>query len=343
LTFYGLVEDVIRNATQDGSARGKNKKRQQLLFTANGTAKSSTIKGGDLRIDRRDVDISRRSSLTKALSFQNISDLDDMASNLGKHSVSMNNLMLENEVKGCGDSPLQSKCRMTVSGHRFLAIVKRYLSLKSNTKIVVDNKQISTVRKSKSSTVWNPRDGGGGGGVFRPTSAQGATLVLVAEPDYVTVFGQRSELELLFPDCQVVPLRTTSSAFIDAQLVYQPDDPSVTDETSSDLECPTPRRSSTSEVLWRIYKHRIQSRGFCVTVQSHWRDKETLEDHYQWLLHKKSNTKNSTGRRSNLNLVSNGSNNVPLNAPLGRRTSVLQRLFQRSSLTVHLTSDAICE
>jgi hypothetical protein len=55
----------------------------------------------------------------------------------------------------------------------------------------------------------------------------------------------RSELELrlssgtanLFPDCQVVPLRTTGPAFIDALLVYQPDDPSVTDETSSDLEC----------------------------------------------------------------------------------------------------------
>ena len=320
------MEDVIRNATQDGSARGKsNKRRHQSLFGAEaprGAVKSEPVKeNADPTPNPFHADGRPRSaSLSKrALSFQNIADLDDVkALNLAKHSVSMNSLVLDADVKGCADAglPPSTKCqqqRVSLNGHRFLAIVKRYLSLKSTSK-AADH----TIRKSKSCTptLWSPRDGGGGGGggVFRPTCAQGATLVLVAEPDYVTVFGQRSQLELIFPDCHVVPLRTTSSALIDAQLVYQPDEERVVDgdESASDLDAAVPKRSSSAEILWRLYRHRIQARGFNLTVQSQWRDRQSLGDHHQWLLYKKNNAKSSSSSSSSTTTLSKQHRPIPV-------------------------------
>ena len=110
---------------------------------------------------------------------------------------------------------------------------------------------------------------GTGGGVFRPASAQGTTLVLIAAADYVTVYGQRPELECIFgADYQVVSLRTTSSAFIDAQLIYQPpDNDSVDDQNQPQQQ---QRNRTRSELLWRLYQQRIRSRGFVITVQTHW-------------------------------------------------------------------------
>ena len=115
---------------------------------------------------------------------------------------------------------------------------------------------------------------GTSGGVFRPASAQGTTLVLIATPDYVTVYGQRTELESIFgTDYQVVSLRTTSSAFIDAQLIYQPADAAdiVDDERrQQQQQQPLQRNRLRSELLWRLYQQRIRSRGYVITVQTHW-------------------------------------------------------------------------
>ena len=115
---------------------------------------------------------------------------------------------------------------------------------------------------------------GTSGGVFRPASAQGTTLVLIAAPDYVTVYGQRAELESIFgTDYQVVSLRTTSSAFIDAQLIYQPADAAdiVDDERRQQQQQPPLQRNRLrSELLWRLYQQRIRSRGYVITVQTHW-------------------------------------------------------------------------
>ena len=98
--------------------------------------------------------------------------------------------------------------------------------------------------------------------------------MLIAAPDYVTVYGQRAELESIFgTDYQVVSLRTTSSAFIDAQLIYQPADAAdiVDNERRQQLQQPPLQRHRLrSELLWRLYQQRIRSRGYVITVQTHW-------------------------------------------------------------------------
>jgi len=320
LTYFGLVDDVLRNATQEAY------KRRYAVVPCT-----------------RSVDADHRPPLSSSLSVHNVN---------GSTSDLMNGAMRQLPVR-CSQASL--------NGHRrFLNVVKKYLNVKSNS--LNDNEHgdgahahpngqadvvrvTSNERRSHSSllNLWNSSAStpGTGGGVFRPASAQGTTLVLIAAADYVTVYGQRPELECIFgADYQVVSLRTTSSAFIDAQLIYQPpDNDSVDDQNQPQQQ---QRNRTRSELLWRLYQQRIRSRGFVITVQTHWRDKATLETHHQWLLHRKSGWKYSSGRRAYLNL------SLPVSsAPsavqnlLGRRTSVMQRFFHKSALSLHSEVTAV--
>ena len=269
----------------------------------------------------------RRLPLCKSVSFQNLGrDSSQVVSaNVIANSVSMSSLAVENE----GQTAKYQSSRSWPNGQRFFTIIKRYLSVKSIRKTGgdIEKQHIHQgVRRSEtfgSPGQWNPRQGG----VFRPSCAQGATLVLVAYIDDVTVFGQRVELEKIFPEGQVIPLRTTSSAFIDAKLHHQ------TEQWVNDA--PSSLTKRRSELLSRIYKQQIQRHGFTITVQSEWRDRETLIYHFQWLLHKKSSLKNTTARKT----YQSAPPNIPLGNSLGRRTSVLQRFFQRNSLAANTSSD----
>lgn len=81
----------------------------------------------------------------------------------------------------------------------------------------------------------------------------------------------------------------------------------------------------------------------CVDVK---KDKATLETHHQWLLHRKSGWKYSSGRRGYLSLSLPSSSAVS-SAPsavqnlLGRRASVMQRLFHKSTLSLHTEVTAV--
>jgi len=342
LTYFGLVDDVLRNATQEAY-----KRRYAVVAPA-----------------RRSADASERPPLGSTLSVCNTDSLERASRNCAVGSTS--DLLKESGTGTLASSRCAGHAAAASGQRRFLSVIKRYLNVKS--KEMNENDAVAThphvVRLSTSASrshssllnLWNSSGNHGGsavgpsGGVFRPASAQGTTLVLIAAPDYVTVYGQRAELESIFgTDYQVVSLRTTSSAFIDAQLIYQPADAAdiVDNERRQQLQQPPLQRHRLrSELLWRLYQQRIRSRGYVITVQTHWRDKATLETHHQWLLHRKSGWKNSSSRRAYLSLTLPSSSSVA-SAPsavqnlLGRRASVMQRLFHKSTLSLHTEVTAV--
>lgn len=353
LTFFGLVEDVIRYATQEGSGRSKQSKRRSVLFTTRDTQ------------DRKVETLPKRVPMAKCQSIQNVHFISDRSATGIEtvQSASMSDLNVERPDTEIRDQNLDvqstARCnRANIHGHRFLNAIKRYLSLKSANG---NHRQTGPKRPSQdggNAAMWNPRqvNTAGGGGVFRPNSARGSTLILIAAPDSVTVYGQRNQLEIMFPDYPIEALRSFSSAFIDSKLVYQPDDTSsggdVDGYSSSSFTSVSslPKRSSSagsdstvssvahSDLLLRLFQRHIQPLGFAITVQSHWRTNDTLEMNHQWILHKKYNSKQSGGsgrrRSSNAGMFAAASTTT-INHPVTRRASVLQRLFNKSELTLH--------
>lgn len=353
------MEDVIRYATQEGSGRSKQSKRRSILFTTRDNTEP------DRKVDNV--------PLAKYQSIQNVHFINDRAAGAETaQSASMSDLSVERSAEleirdQNGDPKLSTRQQQNVHGHRFLNAIKRYLSLKPSiaSNRCPSNKRTSTVADDAkaAAAVWSPRSnsvGGGGGGVFRPNSARGSTLVLIAAPDTVTIFGQRTQLEAMFPEYPIEALRSFSSAFIDSKLIYQPDDTSsgggdidAYSSSSFNSGSSLPKRGSSSvssdgssggsggnsELLYRLFQRHIQPLGFTVTVQSHWRNIDSLETHHQWLLHKKHNSKhlgNSTGRRrfSHAGMMAAVSTTT-LNNPVARRASVLQRIFNKSAINLH--------
>lgn len=360
LTFFGLVDDVIRYATQEGSARSKQNRRRSILFTTRDT-------------DRKVETLPKRVSMAKCQSIQDVHFIGGCS--LGRvtgveaiQSVSMSDLNTEHGECEIRDQPSTDKCNRTTNtqhAHRFLNAIKRYLSLKSSGS---NQRKTGNKRQSdganKSATIWSPRQvNTAGGGVFRPSSARGSTLILIATPDSVTVFGQRPHLELMLPDFPIEALRSFSSAFIDSKLVYQPDDNSssgdvdgyssssftsgsslpkrASSSTSSESTATSIPSSAHSDLLVRLYQRHIQPLGFVVTVQSHWRAIDSLETHHQWLLHKKHSSKQSNGtssgrrRHTHAGMAAAMSATTINQTSVTRRASVLQRLFNKSALTLH--------
>ena len=370
LTFFGLVEDVIRYATQEGSGRSKQNRRRSILFTTR-----------DTQSDRKVETLPKRGPMAKCQSIQDVhfigggstSRVDgvDVA-----QSVSMSDLNMERAENEIREQPATTdKCSRTTNnvqhGHRFLNAIKRYLSLKSSGASGGSHRQSGNKRHSsssdgpnKSAAIWSPRQVNvTSGGVFRPNSARGSTLILIATPDTVTVFGQRHQLEIMLPDFPIEALRSFSSALIDSKLVYQPDDTSsggdVDGYSSSSFTSVSslPKRSSSSssssestavpstahsDLLLRLFQRHIQPLGFNITVQSHWRSNDTLETHHQWLLHKKLNSKQSIGTSSGRRRHTHAgmapamsTNTINQQTSVTRRASILQRLFNKSALTLH--------
>lgn len=282
-------------------------------------------------------------------------------------SVSMSDLNTEHCESEIRDQPETEKCSRKINiqhGHRFLNAIKRYLNLKSSGS---NQRQTGAKRQSdgpnKSAAIWSPRQvNTTGGGVFRPSSARGSTLILIATPDNVTVFGQRPQLEMILPDFPIEALRSFSSAFIDSKLVYQPDDSSSSGDTDGNSSSSftsassLPKRASSStssestttnvpsnahsDLLVRLFQRHIQPLGFVITVQSHWRTIDSLEIHHQWLLHKKHSSKSngtSSGRRRHTHAgMAPAMSATTINqTSVTRRASVLQRLFNKSALTLH--------
>lgn len=357
------MEDVIRYATQEGSGRSKQNKRKSILFTSR-----------DTQTDRKVETLPKRTvPLAKCQSIQNVHFISGrsvgrVAGINAVQSASMSNLNLDCPELVERDPEIQSPTRITsrpnAHGHRFLNAIKRYLSLKSSSVTGYRSSSGNSKRPSSAgqdglkAALWSPRQvQSAGGGVFRPNSARGSTLILIASPDCVAMYGQRAQLEMMFPDYPIEALKSFSSAFIDSKLVYQPDDTSSGDgdgysSSSFNSVSSLPKRSSSassdstvvssghSDLLLRLFQRHIQPQGFVITVQSHWRNNETLEFHYQWLLHKKNNSKtsgrNSARRRSSQpgGMVSAASTTT-VNHPVARRASVLQRLFNKSELTLH--------
>lgn len=362
LTFFGLVEDVIRYATQEGSGRSKQNKRRSVLFSARDATNS----------DRKAETLPNRVPLAKCQSIQNVHIVCGRSVSRSEgidavQSVSMSDLNIERPDTEIRDQNLEvqsaaTRCNRTnVHGHRFLNAIKRYLSLKSSSG---SHRQTGPKRQNQENgtnkaAIWSPRQvNTAGGGVFRPNSARGSTIILIAAPDSVTVYGQRFQLENMFPDYPIEALKSFSSAFIDSKLVYQPDDTSsggdIDGYSSSSFNSVSslPKRSSSagsdstgigssignSDLLLRLFQRHIQPLGFAVTVQSYWRTADSLETHHQWILHKKHNSKLSVGsgrRRSSHAGMFAAVSTTTINHPVTRRASVLQRLFNRSALTLH--------
>jgi len=364
LTFFGLVEDVIRYATQEGSGRSKQNRRRSVLFTTR-----------DTQPERKVETLPKRGPMAKCQSIQDVHFISSYSTGRVAgvdvvQSVSMSDLNMERAENEIREQPSTEKGSRTTNiqhGHRFLNAIKRYLSLKSSG-AGGSHRQNGNKRHSdgpnKSAAIWSPRQvNASSSGVFRPNSARGSTLILIATPDSVTIFGQRNQLEIMLPDFPIEALRSFSSAFIDSKLVYQPDDTSsggdVDGYSSSSFTSVTslPKRSSStssestavgvpttahSDLLLRLFQRHIQPLGFNVTVQSHWRSNDTLETHHQWLLHKKHNSKQSIGtssgrrRHTHAGMASAMSTNtINQQTSVTRRASVLQRLFNKSALTLH--------
>ncbi len=362
LTFFGLVEDVIRYATQEGSGRSKQNRRRSVLFTTR-----------DTQSERKVETLPKRVPMAKCQSIQDVHFIGSCSTGRVAgvdvvQSVSMSDLNMERAENEIREQPSTEKCSRTTNiqhGHRFLNAIKRYLSLKSSG-ASGSHRQNGNKRNSdgpnKSAAIWSPRQVNvTSGGVFRPNSARGSTLILIATPESVTVFGQRSQLEMMLPDFPIEALRSFSSAFIDSKLVYQPDDTSsggdIDGYSSSSFTSVSslPKRSSStssestavpttahSDLLFRLFQRHIQPLGFHVTVQSHWRSNDTLETHHQWLLHKKHNSKQSigtsSGRRRHTHAgMASAMSTTTINqqTSVTRRASVLQRLFNKSALTLH--------
>lgn len=379
----------MRYATQDTSGRSKSKsaKRRATVFTlprqASAGVGARERKASDTLPKRAD------SSLAKYQSVQSLHVVADRSSyepdNGPAHSSSLSNLDAENEVdlreqhsNKSQLAPPTGRCSRPASsgGHRFLSAVKRYLSLKSS-----DSQRepvFSSAKRAPSSVSVSTAGEGGpawrpihaGGGVFRPNSARGATLVLLAAADGVAVYGQRATLESLFPEYRVTSLRSFSSALIDSKVVYQTDEHSSgfdiydgyssSSYNSNTSSLPKSRNSSDgsfyssgsgsstssqSELLASLYHQRIKPGGFAVTVQSNWRDKHTLEVYHQWLLHRKNNSKSTARRLSHPNVLTALSTSPSAGAtgavsnPVTRRPSVIQRFFNKSALTLHMSTD----
>ncbi|XP_046440029.1 uncharacterized protein LOC124191086 [Daphnia pulex] len=362
LTFFGLVEDVIRYATQEGSGRSKQNRRRSVLFTTR-----------DTQSERKVETLPKRVPMAKCQSIQDVHFIGSCSTGRVAgvdvvQSVSMSDLNMERAENEIREQPSTEKCSRTTNiqhGNRFLNAIKRYLSLKSSGSSG-SHRQNGNKRNSdgpnKSAAIWSPRQvNTASGGVFRPNSARGSTLILIATPDSVTVFGQRNQLEMMLPDFPIEALRSFSSAFIDSKLVYQPDDTSsggdIDGYSSSSFTSVSslPKRSSStssestavpttahSDLLFRLFQRHIQPLGFNVTVQSHWRSNDTLETHHQWLLHKKHNSKQSigtsSGRRRHTHAgMASAMSTTTINqqTSVTRRASVLQRLFNKSALTLH--------
>lgn len=367
----------MRYATHDASGRSKSKssKRRAALFTLprqTGASSRSVERKASDTLPKRAGD----SSLAKYQSVQNLHVVADRPSYevdngpMGVQSASLSNLDAENEVElreqHFNKSQLTlNRCSRPAGGHRFLNAVKRYLSIKP----AESQPACSSAKRASSSlesgSVWRPNQKGSGGGVFRPHSARGVTLVLQAAADGVAIYGQRAILESIFPEYHVTSLRSFSSAFIDSKVVYQTEEHSSGFDiydgySSSSYTSSLPKRSnssdgsyyssgsgsstsSQSELLTSLYHQRIKPIGFAITVQSNWRDKHTLEVYHQWLLHKKNNSK-SMGRRLSQPNVSTALSHSPSagttgNNPVTRRASVIQRFFNRSALTLNMSTD----
>ena len=368
LTFFGLVEDVIRYATSEGSGRNKQSKRRSVLFSARDTTSS----------DKKVETLPNRVPLAKCQSIQNVHVICGRSTCRSAgievvQSASMSDLNTERPDTEIKDQNLEvqstaTRCnRNNVHGHRFLNAIKRYLSLKSSS-ANGSHRQTGPKRPSQAengakaaTAIWSPRqvnNTAAGGGVFRPNSARGSTIILIAAPDSVTVYGQRHQLENMFPDYPIEALKSFSSAFIDSKLVYQPDDTSSGGDidgcssSSFNSVSSLPKRSSSagsdstaissighSDLLLRLFQRHIQPLGFAVTVQSYWRNADSLETHHQWILHKKHNSKMSVGsgrrRSSHAGMLFAAVSTTTINHPVTRRASVLQRLFNKSALTLH--------
>ena len=367
LAFFGLVEDVIRYATSEGSGRNKQSKRRSVLFSARETASN----------DKKVETLPNRVPLAKCQSTQNVHVICGRSTGRSAgievvQSASMLDLNMERPYAKIKDQNLEvqstaTRCnRSNVHGHRFLNAIKRYMSLKSSS-AKDSHRQTGPKRPSQAengtkaaTTMWSPRqvNTAAEGGVFRPNSARGSTIILIAAPDSVTVYGQRHQLENMFPDYPIEALKSFSSAFIDSKLVYQPDDTSsggdIDGYSSSSFNSVSslPKRSSSagsdstdvstighSDLLLRLFQRHIQPLGFAVTVQSYWRNADSLETHHQWILHKKHNSKMSVGsgrrRSSHAGMLFAAVSTTTINHSVTRRASVLQRLFNKSALTLH--------
>lgn len=186
-------------------------------------------------------------------------------------------------------------------------------------------------------------------GVFRPATPLGSTLILTTavsghhQPKgSVSLFGLKRVIEMLFSDwiasgsktIIMVPLRTTSSAFIDTQLIICEDEQEPYDE--SGLEESSQRSHLPEVVLNRIFTERLQPAGFILTVRASWlappedsyhHSPSTSYRHHQWILHKK--------KKMSHNIGTVGGNGV------SRRPSVLQRFFQHHKSTFNINNDII--
>lgn len=346
----------MRYATQEGSGRSKLNKRRSILFTSRDSQNS----------ERKSETLPKRVPMVKCQSIQNVNAVSSRS--LGRtsgvsviQSASLSDLnvdRLEGEVRDHEIQPIKKSSRTSDHSHRFFNAIKRYLSLKSSG---VNHCQPGIKRQSgggqdgTKATIWSPRQvQPTGNGVFRPNSARGSTLILISGLDSVIVYGQRIQLEIIFPDYPIEPLRSFSSVFIDSKLTYSPDDSASADgdgysSSSFNSASSLPKRSNSassnstasigqSDLLSRLFHQQMQPQGFVITVQSYWRNSDTLEIHHQWLLHKKLNAKQSgSGRRRSSQSpgMTSSVSTTTLSNPVGRRASVLQRLFNKSELTLH--------
>ena len=353
----------MRYATQEGSGRSKTNKRRSILFSSRDSQYA----------DRKVETLPKRVPMVKCQSIQNVNLVSSRS--LGRtsgvnvvQSASLSDLnvdRLEGEVhresSNHENQPMKKSSRGGTNdthSHRFLNAIKRYLSLKSFNH---GSSQTATKRQTSGqdgakATIWSPRQvQPTGNGVFRPNSARGSTLILISGLDNVVVYGQRIQLEIIFADYPIEALRSFSSVFIDSKLIYSPDDSSASGDgdgyssSSFNSVSSLPKRSGSassnstasvgqSDLLFRLFRQQIQPHGFVITVQSYWRNNDSLEIHHQWLLHKKHSSKQSgSGRRrsSQPSGITSSVSTTTLSNPVGRRASVLQRLFNKSELTLH--------